>query len=71
MEKKGTFDSPAVALANNVFPKKENVINSSKENFHNFPLPVPGGPQSNAPLGIFAPKEIHTKIINCYYPSKY
>ena len=34
--KKGTFASPATALAINV-------------------LPVPGGPISNAPLGIFPP----------------
>jgi hypothetical protein len=35
-EKKGTFASPAHALANIVFP-------------------VPGGPESNAPLGTLAP----------------
>ena len=39
-EKKGTFASPATALASNV-------------------LPVPGGPTSNAPLGILPPKSVY------------
>ena len=40
IEKKGTFASPATALANKVFP-------------------VPGGPTSNAPFGIFPPKDVY------------
>ena len=39
-EKKGTFASPATALASKV-------------------LPVPGGPTSNAPFGILAPRSVY------------
>ena len=39
-EKKGTFASPATALANKVFP-------------------VPGGPTSKAPFGIFPPIDVY------------
>ena len=40
MEKKGTLDSPATALASMV-------------------LPVPGGPTSRMPLGIWAPMSLY------------